>query len=77
MLLNGSVLEVYANDRLALATRVYPVSEADVALQVWAVGSLHEGPRSALARPPVALTLKSDTDAELTVVVATLNQAVR
>lgn len=67
VLLDGSVLEVYANDRLALATRVYPVSEAsvlgsvfvegevDVALQVWAMGSLHEGPRSALTRPLVTL----------------------
>jgi beta-fructofuranosidase len=67
VLLDGSVLEVYANDRLALATRVYPVSEAsvlgsvfvegeaDVALQVWAMGCLHEGPRSKLAQPPLAL----------------------
>jgi beta-fructofuranosidase len=53
VLLDASVLEVYANDRLSLATRVYPAlhssvqgnafveGDADVALRVWAMGDIH------------------------------------
>ena len=52
VLLDGSALEVYANDRLCLTTRIYPEKEtstigsvfvdgdADVALNVWTMGSM-------------------------------------
>ncbi|HMW21929.1 MAG TPA: glycoside hydrolase family 32 protein [Burkholderiaceae bacterium] len=53
VLLDHSVLEVYANDAVCLSTRVYPASaaslraaawvdgDADVDLQAWAMGSCH------------------------------------
>jgi beta-fructofuranosidase len=53
VLLDGSVLEVYANDRLCLCTRIYPslpdslqasaFSEgpATLSLQAWTMGSIH------------------------------------
>ncbi len=56
VLLDHSVLEVYANDQVCLSTRVYPASaasvtasawvdgEADVALRAWAMDSCHAGP---------------------------------
>lgn len=55
VLLDASVLEVYANDRLCLATRVYPASnssahghafvegDAGVELRVWTMGGIHPG----------------------------------
>lgn len=60
VLLDASVLEVYANDRLCLSTRVYPQSElsvqgsafadgdADLALQAWNMGSIYAAPRAEL-----------------------------
>jgi beta-fructofuranosidase len=60
VLLDASVLEVYANERLCLATRVYPTQaasaqcavfvdgRADVALQAWEMGSIFGGPRAPL-----------------------------
>jgi len=56
VLLDHSVLEVYANDQVCLSTRVYPASaasvtasawvdgDADVALRAWTMGSCHAGP---------------------------------
>ena len=60
VLLDASVLEVYANDRLCLSTRVYPQGElsvqgsafadgdADLALQAWHMGSIYATPRAGL-----------------------------
>ncbi len=57
VLLDASVLEVYANDRLCLSTRVYPHSEhsiegsafadgdVDLVLQAWDMGSIYTAPR--------------------------------
>lgn len=57
VLLDGSVLEVYANDRLCLATRVYPAlyssvhgaafveGDADVWLQAWTMAGIHPDQR--------------------------------
>lgn len=63
VLLDASVLEVYANDRVSLSTRIYP-SRADsvqahafaegrteLALQVWQMGPIFLGPRQPLQRP--------------------------
>ncbi|BDT66435.1 sucrose-6-phosphate hydrolase [Comamonadaceae bacterium OS-1] len=61
VLLDASVLEVYANDRLCLATRVYPQAEdsvegsafadgdVDLVLQAWSMGSIYAEPRTAVA----------------------------
>jgi beta-fructofuranosidase len=63
VLLDGSVLEVYANDQVCLSTRVYPTlaesvqasafSEGKVTLylQVWAMGAMFEGERQPLSKP--------------------------
>jgi beta-fructofuranosidase len=63
VLLDGSVLEVYANDLVCLSTRVYPTlaesvqasafSEGEVTLdlQVWAMGAMLEGERQPLTKP--------------------------
>ena len=57
VLLDGSVLEVYANDRLCLTTRIYPEDEASVRASVfvegdalanvsaWNMNSIHNKPR--------------------------------
>jgi len=63
VLLDHSVLEVYANDRVCLATRLYPTlpdslhahafAEGDTTLdlQAWDMGSIHVGEREALQTP--------------------------
>lgn len=38
--LDGSVLEVFVNDRLALSTRIYPSSAASLAVSMQAVGEV-------------------------------------
>lgn len=62
VLLDASVLEVYANDRLCLATRVYPTKaeavlgsafvegDAELVLRAWTMGAALPG-----QRPPLAL----------------------
>jgi len=61
VLLDASVLEVYANSRLCLSTRIYPDSAAATQAQVfaegqaaadiavWGMGSIYTGPRRPLA----------------------------
>ena len=61
ILLDASVLEVYANHRLALSTRIYPESAAATQAQVfseglsaadiavWEMGGIYTGPRRPLA----------------------------
>ncbi len=61
VLLDASVLEVYANDRLCLCTRLYPTRDdsvngtvftdgaAGVAVQAWEMGSIFDGERAPLA----------------------------
>ena len=63
VLLDASVLEVFANDRLCLATRVYPTLAASVqgtlfsegpgdsTLQVWEMGAILPAERKVLALP--------------------------
>lgn len=60
VLLDHSVLEVYANERLCLSTRVYPAlpssvhgsafteGDAELALSAWSMGSIHPEHRPAL-----------------------------
>ncbi|MEY2655739.1 MAG: hypothetical protein RLZZ524_2767, partial [Pseudomonadota bacterium] len=62
VLLDGSVLEVYANDRICLCTRLYPTLPESVQarafsdgrstldLQAWTMGSLFDGERQVLTR---------------------------
>jgi beta-fructofuranosidase len=63
VLLDASVLEVYANDRISLSTRLYPTREDSVrgeawlegrgrvTLQAWPMGPIFQGPRPPLHRP--------------------------
>ncbi len=62
VLLDHSVLEVYANDRICLSTRLYPTlpdsvqasafsdGPATLALQAWAMAGIFDGERSELVR---------------------------
>jgi beta-fructofuranosidase len=61
VLLDNSVLEVYANDRICLSTRLYPTrpdsvlasafsdGPATLDLKAWAMGGIHEGERRTLS----------------------------